>query len=669
MYRILILFLIGCLYFNEGTGVYGESESDYGTEHQEVALTGDWEFYWKRLLTPEQLKQSELTPIYMHVPGQWGGQETQGESFGYGTYRLQVNIPQADIGRTKVLFIGDIGSAYNIWIDGQKYDGLGVVGTRSEEETAEMRSNFVQFIPRAETAEVLIQVSNFSFREGGVISELAYGNIEAMVQSIIKELLVPALMIGGLFTVGLYYLIIYGIRRNEPSHVYIGLLAWAITLRCLFLSEYLVHILFLYLKWELMVKIEYLSEVFSFAILILLMKHLYPQEFTQKNIQLFYAIITLLNIYILVTPARIYTSTMLVQYAIMAVAMLFYVFYIGIAAVLRRREGARINLIGLLILVIAGCNDTLYYLKMIPTVELVDYAVIVFVLMQAMIVSYRYSILFNENTLLTSKLLQFNQSLEEKVAARTEDLHHKNEDLSKLHQTKTKMLANISHDLGSPITGIHIYLQLMKEGRIQSGDKNVIELLLEKATYIKRLNHDLFELSKLESKQLSFKFERVSLQAFIDEVYHSFANSLRRDQMELHLGKVVTMVEGCEGYVYIDSIRIKQVLQNIIGNAVKFSRSSCKPILLNCYVAVTNQDGNSEHHAAFIEVIDYGPGITEGELPQVFNRFYKRQEGNTDGTGLGLTISKEIIEQHQGTIGVVSEMGKGSTFYFSLPLQ
>jgi hypothetical protein len=415
MYRILILFLIGCLFFNEGTKVYGESESDYGAEHQEVALTGNWEFYWKLLLTPEQRKHSEFTPIYMHVPGHWGGQETQGESFGYGTYRLQVNIPKADIGITKVLFIGDIGSAYNIWIDGQAYDGLGVVGTRSEEETAEIRSNFIQFVPEAESVEILIQVSNFSFREGGAIGEIAYGGIEAMVRSIIKELLVPALMIGGLFTVGLYYIIIYGIRRNEPSHVYIGVLSWAIMLRCLFLNEYLVHILFPHFKWELMVKIEYLSEIFAFATLILLMKYLYPREFSQRTIQIFYAIITLLGVYVLVTPARIYTSTMLVHYAIMAVSMLFYVFYIGIAAVMRRREGARINMIGLLLLVVAGCNDTLYYLKIVPTVELVDYAVIMFVLMQAMIVSYRYSILFNENTLLTSKLLQFNQSLEEKA--------------------------------------------------------------------------------------------------------------------------------------------------------------------------------------------------------------------------------------------------------------
>jgi signal transduction histidine kinase len=222
------------------------------------------------------------------------------------------------------------------------------------------------------------------------------------------------------------------------------------------------------------------------------------------------------------------------------------------------------------------------------------------------------------------------------------------------------MLANISHDLGSPITGIHIYLQLMKEGKIQSGNANVIELLLEKATYIKRLNHDLFELSKLESKQLSLKFERVSLQAFIDEVYHSFEHDLRSEQMELQLGKAETMMWGREGFVNIDTIRIKQVLQNFIENAVKFSRSAGKPITLNCYVL--------EHHA-FIEVMDYGPGISEEELPQVFNRFYKRQEGNTDGTGLGLTISKEIIEQHIGTIGVVSELGKGSTFFFSLPLR
>jgi signal transduction histidine kinase len=297
---------------------------------------------------------------------------------------------------------------------------------------------------------------------------------------------------------------------------------------------------------------------------------------------------------------------------------------------------------------------------------LLDPAVILFILLQAVIVSYRNSIVFEENKVLTGRLVLFNQSLEEKVTARTEDLLHKNEELSKLHQTKTQMLANISHDLGSPIAGIQVYLQLMKEGRIQAGDANVIGLLLEKATHLKRLNHDLFELSKLESKRLSFQREHVLLEDYIDEVYQSFAQDLMHHERVLDLGRTDTQFKGGDGFIHIDKTRIKQVLQNFIDNAVKFSPATM-PIIFNCYVAAAEQEGDSVSQA-FIEVTDYGFGISAEEMPQVFNRFYKREEGNSGGTGLGLTIAKEIIEQHQGTIGVVSEVDKGSTFFFTLPL-
>jgi hypothetical protein len=160
---------------------------------------------------------------------------------------------------------------------------LGVVGTRRVEETAEIRTRFILFKPKAEHVDILIQVSNFSFREGGIIGGLSHGEIETFAIAMRNKLLLPALVVGGLFVVGLYQLMVYGIGRRKKSTIYIGLLSWAIMLRSLFLSEDLTHNLFPFFKWEFMVKIEYLSELVAFTMLILLMSHLYPQEFPQKK--------------------------------------------------------------------------------------------------------------------------------------------------------------------------------------------------------------------------------------------------------------------------------------------------------------------------------------------------------------------------------------------------
>jgi signal transduction histidine kinase len=191
--------------------------------------------------------------------------------------------------------------------------------------------------------------------------------------------------------------------------------------------------------------------------------------------------------------------------------------------------------------------------------------------------------------------------------------------------------------------------------------------LLDKMAYMHRLNHDLFELSKLESKKLSFEFEKVGLHDFIQDVFRRFEPDLLRENRILQLGRVETIIEGKEGFMFIDKLRIIQVLQNYMENAVKFSDPSDSIILLNCYVRQNGSEWDNRKEMC-VEVRDHGKGITKEELPYVFNRFYKKSEGNERGSGLGLAISKEIIEQHEGRVCVESEIGKGSLFYFWLPL-
>lgn len=347
--------------------------------------------------------------------------------------------------------------------------------------------------------------------------------------------------------------------------------------------------------------------------------------------------------------------------------MLYYIFYVGINAAIRKREGAYVNLVGLFIMVLVIINDTLYYLRLLNTIEMLDYGVFMFILLQAIIISYRYSLLFKKNHGLTVELVKMNATLEEKVVDRTRELNHKNEELVEMHQTRTKMLANIAHDLGSPIVGIQTNLQLMQKGRIQAGEPTVMRQLLDKAAYMHRLNSDLFELSKLESKKLSFQFERVGAQEFIQEVYRRFEPDLKNANGLLQLGRLETVVNGEEGFIMMDKIRMIQVLQNFIENAVKFSGESDKSVLLNAYVSLPDS-GEVSSREFYVELVDQGKGISPEDLPFVFDRFYKKREGNERGSGLGLAISKEIIEQHQGRIGVKGKLGLGSTFYFILPL-
>lgn len=306
-------------------------------------------------------------------------------------------------------------------------------------------------------------------------------------------------------------------------------------------------------------------------------------------------------------------------------------------------------------------------INILQSVPSLGYMLLLFILLQAIIISYRYIQLLNTNRILDTELTHMNEKLERIVEERTKELHQKNGELAELENNRTKMLVNIAHDLGPPIVGIQTYLHLMREGLVQDSDEEVLKQLYEKTDYVKRLIDDLFELSKLESKELSFQMEYILMKDFIQDAFSKFEADLRHEGRILQMGKSETTVAGKEVYIRIDSVRLMQVMQNFISNAVKFNNSRIdQPITLNCYIPNLESATGKEKEIC-IEVIDHGMGIAPDELPQVFNRFYKKQEGNKNGSGLGLPISKEIIEQHGGYVGVKSQINKGSKFYFMLP--
>lgn len=636
---------------------------------QESSLAGDWEFYWMQLLSPDDIQYTDIKPGYIQVPTAWGGQVIDGESLtshGYATYRKEMTVPTEDVGQPKGLYLANIGSAYTLWIDGELTLQLGEVGTSIEEETPIFQAKLVIFEPNQETVEIVIQVSNYSFREGGILENILYGNTNVLIPFIFKGLLKDVMMMGGFLFIGLYHLVIFSTRRKELSILLIGLGGIVAMIRALFVSEFLVGVIVPIENWEILVKIEYVAELVGFMILILLMKYMYPREVHSFVLRVSYGITICFVGYILFTPARIFTETVLIQVAIMAIILLYFVGYVGIMAAVRQREGARLNLVALFIIILAMINDALAVTQLIKSIPMLEYSLINFAMFQAIIISYRYSLLFNKNRTLASELVVMNRTLEEKVGDRTRELNEKNEELGRMQLIRTRMLANIAHDLGSPIVGIQTYLQLMKDGIVQAGNQDIIQQLYGKSDDMKGLIEDLFELTKLESKEITFAWKEIEVRTFINDVYRKFKPDLDHSDHILKLGRVNTVTDRGEAFFRIDPFRMNRVMQNFIDNAVKFSYSSNKTITINCYLLDDGLEGIVP--LVRIEVIDQGIGIAQDELPNVFQRFYKKQEGNESGSGLGLAIVKEIIDQHNGTVGVESEPDNGSVFYITVPI-
>ena len=227
-----------------------------------------------------------------------------------------------------------------------------------------------------------------------------------------------------------------------------------------------------------------------------------------------------------------------------------------------------------------------------------------------------------------------------------------------LIQMKSDLVANVSHELRTPICSLKGMLQLLVKGRAK--DPQVQQEFLTRACAdadrLAILVDDLLDLSRMEAGRLELDLEEVDVAGLLTDTINSLESLAGEKQITL-----IKEVSGECPPTRADRHRLQQVLVNLIGNAIKFSKPRQA-------IRVT---ATADDHTVRIRVVDTGPGIAPDEMPKLFDRFYRsetQEKRRGKGTGLGLFISKQIVEAHGGEIGVESESGKGSAFHFVLPV-
>lgn len=230
-------------------------------------------------------------------------------------------------------------------------------------------------------------------------------------------------------------------------------------------------------------------------------------------------------------------------------------------------------------------------------------------------------------------------------------------ELKRLEQMRKDFVANVSHELKTPITSIKGFAEtLLDESMDDEAIRNkFLEIIYKESERIQALVNDLLELSKLEKDEMHILYEKVNISELIEEIAPIVQQAATR--------KEITLVTNLESNVIIDGDfdRLKQVCINLLNNAISYT-----PI--NGTVTLEVKVVDAKLH---ITVIDTGIGIPEDKMNRVFERFYrvdKARSRNTGGTGLGLAIVKHIVEAHNGTIKLDSKVGEGSTFSVIVPV-
>ena len=254
----------------------------------------------------------------------------------------------------------------------------------------------------------------------------------------------------------------------------------------------------------------------------------------------------------------------------------------------------------------------------------------------------------------------------DELGALATNVNQMNDELRRLYrevetasQHKSDFLANMSHELRTPLNAIIGFSQVMREGMVGDVNKKQAEYLddiLSSGNHLLSLINDVLDLSKVEAGQVELQVAPFSLQDALER-----GVSMVREQATTEGVQVTLHKNGGLDVVSGDERRIRQVIFNLLSNAVKFTPEGGE-------VDVSAARINGEMR---VSVADSGPGIAEADLDRIFAEFQQTEAGarQREGTGLGLALSKRFVEMHGGRIWCESEIGKGSTFEFTLPLR
>jgi two-component system phosphate regulon sensor histidine kinase PhoR len=230
--------------------------------------------------------------------------------------------------------------------------------------------------------------------------------------------------------------------------------------------------------------------------------------------------------------------------------------------------------------------------------------------------------------------------------------------LKELEKVRQDFVANVSHELRTPLTTIKGYAETLLEGALhEEVATQFVQVIKRHADRLTKIVEDLLTLSKIESKEFQLKSENVLVVGIIDDAIDFVKEISERKGISIRKNTISPSLS-----VHADRDYLEQVLINLFDNAIKYGREEGGEIIISAI-----EEGPGEVQ---ISLRDNGTGIPKEDLPRIFERFYRVDRGRSrelGGTGLGLSIVKHLVQAHGGRVWAESQLGEGSTFYFTLP--
>lgn len=629
-----------------------------------VALDGQWEFYYGQFVAPQKFSTPQPHGLLIPVPDSWNHHTFEGKKMRadhFATYRLRIRLPKdTPAGLPLSLRLDTAGTAYTLFINGRHAVSAGKPATSLSESRGTYKVLTLPAMPERGEIELVVHISNYLHRSGGLWFSHHLGTVEQINRMREKGLFADAILLGALFIIGFYHLALFFNRRQELPVLHFGLFCLMVAFRVPFTGEFFLTQLFPDFPLDLQLRLEYTTVYITPVFIISFIAYSYAEK-TRKFILYYSRIVALLFFStVLVFPPFLFTG-FIVYHDLYLMTIVVWAFSIMGVAVKRREQNALVSLLLLVLLGAALTNDLLFSMEYIYTTSMLPFGLIVFVFVQAVLLSrkfyhaYRLSENLSATLTVTNRdLTQLKENLEHKVAERTEVLQEKNRELAVAINTRERFLSIMAHDLRSPLVGMARIFEAAATGVMQI-ERQMIPVMARTVRESVNLLENMLNWALSQKNQLKSFPDNIEALPTVQKIAALFEHIVAEKNITFTLD-----VPG-DLWVHADQSMLETILRNLLGNAMKFTPQ-------RGHIALTA----AEHRDSVrFEISDSGAGIDAERLADLFTaqeaHGRKTMPVANEGTGLGLIICKEFVETNSGKIGASSVQGQGSCFWFEIP--